>query len=131
MTIWGPISSFEIPPNSSHTITFNGTQPACYLVKNDSNVYFTYKTTSSKANACDIGPLAVDLNGHSNVALFYRSATINHDITNCWELANSGYLNDIGFNTWTFRNEDSNATAQITDFKIVKLWSGQYVESAA
>jgi hypothetical protein len=120
VTIWGPISDFQISPGSSHTLTFNGTHPAGYLVQDASNVYFTYKTTSSKANSADIGPLVVDLNGHNNVGLFYRSATVNHDVTNCWELANSGYLNDSGYNTWTFRNLDSNATALITGFKIVR-----------
>ena len=72
-TIWGPLSSLKSRRILRIRFTFNGTHPAGYVTNNASNVYFTYKTTSSKANAADIGPLAVDLNGHNNVALFIVS----------------------------------------------------------
>ena len=62
-------------------------------------------------------------------------------MTNCWELANSEHFNDTGLNTWTFRNEDSNATALITGFKIVRNYgmvnmdnqpcSDDYIEPAS
>jgi hypothetical protein len=126
VTYWakyGPYSFSLSPNNGSTNISFSCDVPKCYQGKGVCNVVYKFGISGSSAGN-DVGPLQIFLNNQSINTPNYHSRIQGHDVMVAVDLTPSPNLyNDTGLNTLTFYNQDTQVTANISNFLISRTYA--------
>jgi hypothetical protein len=126
ITIWGPLATdITLSPQggSSGTLYFTFTQPRCYQGPTQiCNVTYTIHTTSGSQNN-DVGPIRFIQNGTDLGYIDrFHSREAGHDLTETLELVPFGLLNETGYNSIEFVNDDPSVTVYIQGLKIIRTY---------
>jgi len=118
---------FSLAPNGgSNNISFTCDVPKCYQAPDVCNILYTFRIGGNSSKD-DVGPLNIYLNGHL-MGPHYHSRIQGHDVTEAIDLVPvncaQGYcwFNDMGQNTLTFLNQDTQTTINIADFEISRSY---------
>jgi hypothetical protein len=128
VTYWGYPNGQDVflGPGEHYDFTFTCTQPKCYSNMDNCNASFTAWATSNcnpdvhlsyKLNSDTYPSEGCFISGVSGQSAF--------QVTDLSQMAN---YNDIGFNTFTIRNDSNSASVYIQQFRIMRIYEMRSLE---
>ncbi len=119
-TLWFS-DDVTIPPTSSYTWSFTDTKPCCYDEVNGTDLCLIVYDVVTTQDSPDLVGIGFNLNG-ADVGRTVHSPIAGHNITEAFDLVNSGHYLKGQQNSITFVNGSIYTPVQIKNFRVVRAY---------